>query len=209
MISMTSGQHINEFNFSEQEFHDVIFSNKINHLKISHIKFYDCKFIKCNFSNAIFEKCRFVDCEFIDSNLSSADFYLSTFHQVAFERSKLIGINWTRAMWPQIALDSPISFYDCNISDSSFYELALPSLILESCIVCDADFRLCNLVRSIFCGSDFEGAIFGNTNLKLADFRDAKNYSISIHENEIKKAKFSVPDVFSLLETLDIEISNI
>ena len=45
-----------------------------------------------------------------------------------------------------------------------------------------------------------------DTNLMKADFRGAKNYVISPQDNRVRKAKFSFPEVLSLLKCLEIEI---
>jgi hypothetical protein len=39
-----------------------------------------------------------------------------------------------------------------------------------------------------------------------ASFRNAKNYNIDPNNNFLKKTKFSVPEVISLLSAYDIEI---
>lgn len=57
-----------------------------------------------------------------------------------------------------------------------------------------------------FRNTDFEKSIFSKTNLYKVNFKGAKNYYIDIKNNNIKKAKFSLPEALSLLDTLDIEI---
>ena len=66
----------------------------------------------------------------------------------------------------------------------------------EECDLTEADFRECNL----------EEAVFVNDNLMKADLRGAKNYVISPESNRVRKAKFSFPEVMSLLKCLEIEV---
>ena len=62
------------------------------------------------------------------------------------------------------------------------------------------------LVEADFTSTDLQGSVFHKCKLDKADFRDAKNYEISLQANTAKKAKFSYPDVMSLLKFLDIII---
>jgi len=55
--------------------------------------------------------------------------------------------------------------------------------------------------------TDLEGNIFHHADLSKADFRDVKNYSINPQSNILKKARFSIPEVLSLLNFFDIQIS--
>ena len=49
---------------------------------------------------------------------------------------------------------------------------------------------------------------FKETDLTGADFTGAVNYRIDINHNKIKKAKFSRLEAVSLLESLDIELTD-
>lgn len=62
------------------------------------------------------------------------------------------------------------------------------------------------LLDSDFKNYRLEGTQFFKCNLQKADFRDAKGYVIDIHNNQMKAARFSFPDVIRLLETLNIKI---
>ena len=74
----------------------------------------------------------------------------------------------------------------------------LPCLLYtsEECDLTEADFRDCNLAETVFTGA----------NLTRADFRGAKDYVISPQDNRVRRAKFSFPEVMSLLRCLEIEI---
>jgi len=54
--------------------------------------------------------------------------------------------------------------------------------------------------------SDFMGSVFRNTELSEADFRDAKNYSINVRDNRVSGAKFSYPEVMTLLYEVGVEV---
>ena len=85
--------------------------------------------------------------------------------------------------------------------------LKIPDLVIKNSQAQEVNFADAILHRAQFQDSDFHKALFNKTNLTEANFQDAKNYSISIKENTLKKATFSLPEAISLLETLDIKLT--
>lgn len=165
-----------------------------------------CQFNQCHFMEATFDHCEFIECEFIDCNFSAARFQKTQYRDCIFESCKLIGINWTQLKWPSIKLNSSVQFHRCNLSQSSFYELALSEIRMETCVATDVDFRQADLSYGIFCDTDFSGSQFMHTNLHSANFSGAINYLINPTENTISKATFSLPDAINLLRGFDITI---
>lgn len=193
--------------FNQNEFYNANFADlKLDGLEIINKTFEDCNFINSSFNEASFISCKFVECEFKSCNLSSIKLNNTSFLDVIFNGSKLLGINWSYAKWPYIKLASPIKFYQCNISYSSFYELDLKEILIEECKAYDVDFREANLSNGSFMRTDFDGSLFMHTKLNSADFTDAINYSIHPIENDIRKGKFSLPDALALLNSFEIEI---
>jgi len=191
-------------------FYDLNFEHIASkELTLSGKTFENCTFQHCDFSNAHFIACKFVDCIFRTCNLTSLSIKNSSFNDVTFENSKIIGINWTTAKWPYIRLCSPIRFYKSNVSHSSFFGLELKELVLEECKCHNVDFRDADISNGIFTETDFESSVFIHTNMYSADFTDATNYNINPSANNIKKAKFSFPEVLALLNNLEIEILGI
>lgn len=150
--------------------------------------------------------CKFVDCVFEACDLSGVKIANTSFNEVVFDGCKLLGINWTQAKWPYIALTSPIKFYNSNISYSSFYELSLTEIIIETCNAKGVDFREGRFDRGNFRLTDLEGSLFTHSSLIEADFTGAYNYNINPSENKIAKAKFSLPDALNLLGHFDVEL---
>ena len=89
---------------------------------------------------------------------------------------------------------------------SSFYKLKIKKTIFKSTKLEEVDFTETDLSGSVFENCDLHKTIFQQTILQKTDFRTAINYSINPEENNIKKAKFSLPDVVGLLNNYDIEI---
>jgi fluoroquinolone resistance protein len=189
------------------EFHEQNFSNfSYSSAMIEGKLFEGCRFVHVNFSESQFIRCKFVDCEFNHCNLSTAQFKGSSFNNVTFYESKVIGINWTILNWPHIRLSSPFQFYNSIISHSSFYSLELPELVIEACVAHDVDFREADLRNATFTRTDLEKSQFIHTKLHGADFTEAYAYSIDPTQNDIRKAKFSLPDAIHLLDGFDIQI---
>ena len=174
--------------------------------KITSKEFEDCTFTECDFSDVTLDKCDFIDCHFIKCNLSVVKLGYSKFSDVVFEECKVIGVDWTKATWPNLTNYSQIKFHQCILNDSSFYGLGLEELVMEGCKAHDVDFREANVKEANFSGTDFLHSLFGKTNLSLANFSESINYSIDVYNNFIKGAKFCRYEAVSLLESLEIEL---
>lgn len=170
--------------------------------------FENCKFVNCNFSAAEFIECRFTDCEFINSNLSSIKFNQSKFFETDFKGCKLTGVNWTYLNWSNYNLTSPIFFESCDISFSIFTSLDLQEICLHDCKAHDVDFSECNLKGADFFRTDLRETRFAFCKLDKCNFREAANYLINPLENSIEGAKFSSPEVLSLLDAFEIDIDS-
>jgi fluoroquinolone resistance protein len=195
---------------NQEEFYDYNWSDlKLDEIELKNKRFENCTFVRSSFINTQFHSCKFIDCEFKLCNLSSAQFKYTSFTDTVFDESKLIGINWTQAKWPNIKLTSPIKIYRSNISHSSFFELDLREIIIEECKAHDVDFRGTDLSNGIFIATDFQSSLFMHTKLCAANFTDAINYSINPKENDVRKGKYSMPEVINLLHYFEIEIEGV
>ena len=195
---------------NQDAFYEMKFSNlKLEQVELKNKTFENCQFEKSCFNEAKLIACQFIDCDFISCNLSSVRLNHTSFSGAVFHESKLIGINWTEARWPYIKLTSPIQFHRSNISHSSFYALDLKEIIIEDCKAHDVDFREGDFSNGNFILTDFERSQFMHTKLVSANFVEAINYYINPNENDIRKGKFSMPDVINLLQGFELEIQGI
>jgi uncharacterized protein YjbI with pentapeptide repeats len=119
----------------------------------------------------------------------------------------MVGINWTSAQWALIKLTSPLAFYRCNVSFSSFMGLNLSEIVIEGCKAEEADFREADLSKANLAYTDFHNSQFIHCNLTKADFTESNAYNIDPTQNKIKHAKFSLPGALNLLSHFDIEIN--
>jgi fluoroquinolone resistance protein len=141
------------------------------------------------------------NCSFADSDLGLVKILNSGLHDVTFFRSKLVGIDWTKAN-----KHMSVGFKSCNLSNVSFFGINLSKTNFIDCQLRNVDFAEANLSRCVCRGSDFKEARFSNTDLSYADFTNAQGYLICPNSNTLKKTRFSLPEAVSLLSGLDIII---
>jgi fluoroquinolone resistance protein len=165
-------------------------------------EFVGCEFINIDFSSRQIKHCKFIECQFNKSNLSNIQVLNSIFRDVAFSECKVMGVNFSNA---DTLVD--MKFTECLMDLCVFQNLEIKGSQFIKSSLKEVDFAECNLENSIFTGSDLKEAVFNNSNLMKANFLTAFNYSIDIRFNEIKKAKFDLPEAVSLLRSLDIILS--
>jgi len=171
-------------------------------------EFQNCTFVDCTFFECVFLECKFMDCAFSGCDLSLTQVPESKFTSVYFERTKFVGVDWTRAEWPRGNLGEPLNFSDCILNYCTFIGLDLRGFACRDSLAKEVDFRESDLSDADFSGTDLSESIFLNTILDRADFRRALNYSISPMENSISKAIFSIPEAMSLLYCMDIVLDD-
>ena len=188
--------------FSDQGFDHSRLENKT----IISSEFHDCTFTSSIFNEVVFAHCRFVNCLFQDCDLSLLKVPGTFFSACKFERSRVIGVDWTQADWDSAGLQLPISFKRTAIDHSTFIGLSLPAVQIKDCSVKNVDFRETDLSQAILQGSDFSESLFQNTNLTKADLRGAINYHINPEKNILAGARFSLPEAMSLLYAMNIDL---
>jgi fluoroquinolone resistance protein len=193
------------FQFAETEYDGEVFQDTeyIGQL-IKSISFYNCTFKSCDFSETIFKSCKFNDCKFEKCNLSLIKVPDCSFSDIIFNKSKIIGVNWSEARWQKMMMRCSLQFQECNINHTTFIGLQLKGILIRNSTAKDVDFRESDLSNADFQFTDLDGSVFLNTNLTNADFCHATNYSIQIAANNTKNARFMLPEAMSLLYCLDV-----
>ena len=163
--------------------------------------FEECEFESCVFVDCKFEHCRFVTCKFNECILSAINPVDSRFLDISFNRSKVIGFDWTKAQKIQ-----DLAFNNCQLNYSNFKLLKVPKIKITGCEAKEVAFIETDLTEGDFKNTDFEKSRFFKTNLTGANFKGAKNYFIDVKNNTLKKTRFSLPEALVLLESLDIII---
>jgi uncharacterized protein YjbI with pentapeptide repeats len=193
--------------YEKQSFSDLIWDHQL----IEETTFLSCKFDKCDFHESHFKNCVIRDCQFQQCDLNIIQVDGCTFQNVTFKKSKLIGINWSKAAWGKTSfhqLIKKINFIECIINYNTFMGIHLPKITIEKCIAKEVNFHEADLSSSNLRYTDFEGSIFSHTNLTKADLSKAENYNIDPMQNTLKKTRFSLPEALALLYNLDIELVN-
>src|SRR4030095_11245766 len=83
---------------------------EIKQQKIKQKTFQECIFTQCTLNEVSFENCKFLKCTFKDCDLNLTKVKNSTFSEVSFENSRVIGVNWMEAMWGKHNLLGSINF---------------------------------------------------------------------------------------------------
>lgn len=171
---------------------------------LSKREFTSCTFKGCNLSGARLSGALFQDCAFAGCNLSNAVVSGAGFRQAAFKDSKLVGIAFNTVQ--PLLLDW--SFEACLIEMCDFSRLKMRGSRFLDCRIHRTDFVEADLQDSVFRGSDLEGSLFHKTALERSDFSGARAFAIDPTTNRVKKAKFSYPEVLTLLAPFEITIKD-
>ncbi|HEX2867362.1 MAG TPA: pentapeptide repeat-containing protein [Ignavibacteriales bacterium] len=189
--------------FEEEFYQDDKFTlGQFSNGELREREFTGCSFENINFEKSKFKYVRFEDCTFNKCNMGLIKITGSRFIDCTFKDCKMLGINWQEAEGPV-----EIKINRCTLDYSVFYGLDLRRIEITESIAKEVNFENADLSRGNFNGTDFYLSKFKNTNLSSADLRDARNYDINPEFNKIKKARFSMPEVMTLLQCFDIEIS--
>ena len=179
--------------FEHQDFSEVDLTSQ---------EYFKCVFDNCNFSRCNLKNSDFIDCTFTSCNFSLALLPGTGLKNVSFSNCKLMGINFSAC---NNFLFS-VTFTDCNLDYSSFFQKKMKKTIFKGCSLKEADFEETDLTHAVFNICDLLHATFNRTILEKTDFRTATNYSFDPELNRIKKAKFSYLGIPGLLAKYDIDI---
>ena len=171
--------------------------NKIDHsvTKIVKGEYDNCTFTNCNFENIHASNIQFIECEFIDCNFSNAIVKDSAFKDVNFINCKMIGVKFNEVN-PFLL---QMSFKDCQLNFSSFYQLKIPNTKFTKCNLEEVDFTETNLTNSLFDKCELKRTIFDQTNIEKSDFRTAFGFEINPDNNRLRGARFSRSSIDGLL----------
>lgn len=179
-------------------FTNIDFSQKeINGIEFENCTFNNCKFIKKNLSGFIF-----IECEINECDLSNAILGKTSFKDVKFYKSKLIGLQFNDCNPVLLSF----TFIDCVLNLSSFFQLKIKSTVFNNCNLTETDFGEADLSKSEFLKCNLNNSIFENTNLTQVDFSTSHNFIIDPKVNIIKQTKFSKEGLPTLLKKYNIEI---
>ena len=161
-----------------------------------------CTFNLCDFSNTDLSGVTFITCAFNSCNLSLAKLDKTGFQDITFKDCKMLGLHFESCHKFGFA----VAFENCQLNDSSFYQVRSPKTLFKDSKLQGVDFTECILTGSKFDQCDLAGAAFDRTNLEKVDFTTAYNYNIDPEINRLRSAKFSLLGVSGLLAKYHIDI---
>lgn len=185
----------------------LIKDQKYQNITKEHGKFIDCTFENCAFEDCKIINCAFVNCNFYNCNFISITSQHSEVKNAAFQKCNLIGIHcWSELLPAGNYAHTIKDLKNCCMKYNSFIEIPFRRFDFSGNIIQESIFEDCDLQESNFQDCRLESTQFFRCDIRKADFRDAKGYVIDIPSNKMKQAKFSYPEVTSLLNSLEITI---
>lgn len=184
----------------------IIKEKKLYGENIEDIEFIDCKFENCVFEDCTLKNCIFNECRFINCSISSIKSESTGIRETEFVSCNIIGINMANFVSEGQIFEPIKSISDCflkycTFSGMNFVKYDFSGNIFNECI-----FDECNIRSGKFNGCNLKSTQYINSNLTKCDFRESTGYEIDINTNMLKDAKFSFPEVVSLLDSLEIKI---
>lgn len=167
-------------------------------------RFTGCTFEGLHAPEAQLESAVFSDCTFVRCDLTMARVAECSFRGASFERSKMMGIDWSLAR--DLIFD--VSFDTCILSYGSFVKRRMREVRIVGCTAHETDFSEADLTSADFSRTDLRDARFSRTNLTRANLSSAEHYRIDPTENTLKGTRFSVEAAMALVATLGIVVES-
>ncbi|WP_317899677.1 pentapeptide repeat-containing protein [Aurantibacillus circumpalustris] len=101
-----------------------------------------------------------------------------------------------------------VHFENCNLDYASFDKKKMNSSTFKACKIHNGNFTQADLSKSKLDNCDFYEALFSNTNLSGVDLRSCHNFIIDPELNKIRRAKFMLSSLPSLLQRYEIIVEN-
>jgi uncharacterized protein YjbI with pentapeptide repeats len=174
---------------------------------LTNTNYINCTFNNLDIGGSTINNCGFECCEFFSCDLSNIVFLNSFIEDCNFSQCKLLGFNWKNIK--KSMFNNPFSSLDkCNLKFNIFSKLVLKKFIFRECNLSDAIFDNCNLENAVFDNCLLDRCILEHNNLTKSDFRTASNYYFDLSINNMRKAKFTYPQVLNFFSKYDIDVTN-
>lgn len=192
-------------NAEKRYFQGEIFEN-IEPGALQNAEFSDCTFKNCRWTNAKIENATFISCTFERCNWNGVMFSFCRMND-----AWLIGCAFRSVSWGSLQGRSTLSqtfgkLQNCEFRYNEFRGMPLQEFDFSSCVFGDCTFDDCKLVGANFHGAPLARSHFTRCDLQKADFRASDGYLIDLNSNPLKGARFSFPEVSSLLNGLGLII---
>lgn len=177
--------------------------------EVSGTLFEDCLFTDCRVQGLALRGCRFTGCHFEGCRVGGLQLDNVQAMGNSFEDCALLGLDWSALVDPRkqdlgfLPFDS---LARCTLHHCVFFHLDLRKFSFAGCDLAGSFFEDCKLSGADFSDCLLRDAAFSHNDLSGADFRSATEYSFSIEGNQMKDARFSMPEAINLLYGLGLRI---
>lgn len=166
--------------------------------------FSDCTFYKCRVYESDIVHCSFHGCIFKSCTILNNNFKFTDAVDNRFQDCSIVGLAWNDVERENNIMLPFSAFEDCTLKHNLFIGFKMKKFDFTDCDLLGSTFQQCDLKDSCFQRAGLKDVNFQQNDLRGADFRDALEYSISLENNRLKKAKFSFPDAIRLLSATGI-----
>jgi uncharacterized protein YjbI with pentapeptide repeats len=188
--------------YEEHTFENIVLEGE----SLEDYEFIDCEFTDCAIENCKLINCTFSGCRFYNCKVNSLESEDSKIKYSEFTACHFVSVNWSELL-PEGRFAEPISkLKDCRLKYNTFTGMAFPKFDFTGSEILESMFAECELTESSFKGCKLDKTEFFRCDIRKADFREASGYQIDIIDNKMKGARFSFPEVVSLLDGLGIKI---
>jgi len=174
--------------------------NDLNKISLLGNEFDNCTFNNIDLSSIDFSDSKFTECKFLECNLSNSKLYRTSFRDITFMGCKMMGLLFDTIN----PLLFKVEFDNCNLANSSFFEIDLTKCKLIGCDLSNVDFSSSDLTQIKFKDCNLFDATFENTILDKTDFFNTQNVIINLDKNKVKGAVFNQNNLRGLLQQYDI-----
>jgi len=165
-----------------------------------------CTFVGSRLSEGTAAESRFVECRFEKCDLNLWRPINSVIGGCLFIDCRMLGIDWTQAVWPRVPLHEANVFTRCDLSLGAFADLDLGPVLFEECRLREVSFRHARMAGADLSGSDCLGADFYAADLSGARLVGVKDLSVDPRTAKLEGSTVNAVTGMAILESLGITL---
>ena len=181
----------------------------VNWERVEDAEFHGCTFVGSDFSDAIVTESRFVECRFERCDLSLWKPANSVVGGCHFEDCRLLGVDWTLASWPRVALYEANTFLRCDLSMGTFADLDLGPTRFSECRLRELSFRFARMAGADLRGSDCLGTDFHGADLSGAALVGVAGLTVDPISSKLDGATVDAEGAIAILQSLGINLETV
>lgn len=164
-------------------------------------EFSNCTFRNMKLPQTRWTDTRLEDCVFDDCDLTRVVVAHLVFRGVAFNRCKMMGIEWA-----SLGAHPAMTFTDCNLRYCSFIDLVARKVPFIRCAIVDATFVQANLGEAKFEDCQLAGTRFERCDLRKATFAGSEDLLLEPAHNQVQGASIPLASAVLLAASFGMKI---